>query len=105
MLTPAPPPLMVLNEPETSLHPDLLAPLARLIRAASERTQVMVVSHSDRLIRELGVTEDATGQDEEAPVGRGGPARRVTLVKDLGETFVEGQGLLTTPPWNWGTRR
>ena len=23
----------------------------------------------------------------------------------LGETFVQGQGLLTTPPWTWGTRR
>ena len=34
LLTVDPPPLMVLNEPETSLHPDLLPPLARLIRAA-----------------------------------------------------------------------
>ena len=31
LLTPRPPALMVLNEPETSLHPDLLAPLGRLI--------------------------------------------------------------------------
>ncbi|MDO4716380.1 MAG: AAA family ATPase, partial [Propionibacteriaceae bacterium] len=30
-----PPTLMVLNEPETSLHPDLLPPLARLIRSAA----------------------------------------------------------------------
>lgn len=105
MLTVDPPPLMVLNEPETSLHPDLLAPLARLMRAASERTQIMVVSHSEPLIRELGVTEGGGDQDDEAPVGSGSPVWRVTLVKDLGETFVEGQGLLTTPPWNWGTRR
>ncbi|GAA4115140.1 AAA family ATPase [Knoellia locipacati] len=88
LLTVDPPPLLVLNEPETSLHPDLLPPLARLITAASERSQVMVVSHSEALARELG--DDATG---------------VTLVKDLGETFVEGQGLLTTPSWNWGSRR
>jgi hypothetical protein len=100
LLTVDPPPLMVLNEPETSLHPDLLPPLARLIRAAAERSQVMVVSHSEALIRELGVTDD-----EDAEVGLGSPARRVTLVKDIGETFVQGQGLLTTPQWNWGTRR
>ena len=47
---PDPPPLLVLNEPETSLHPDLLSPLARLIRSAAERSQVMVVSHSSSLV-------------------------------------------------------
>ncbi|NUQ32963.1 MAG: AAA family ATPase [Dermatophilaceae bacterium] len=103
LLTPDPPPLMVLNEPETSLHPELLAPLARLIRAAAERSQVMVVSHSRSLIDELGVADP--DDDDEIPVGLGSPARGITLVKDLGETFVQGQGLLTTPAWSWGTRR
>ncbi len=113
LLTPDPPPLMVLNEPETSLHPDLLAPLARLVRAAAERSQVMVVSHSGGLVDELGVTDLDTDDDEAADdgpgdgrrVGLGTPARGITLVKDLGETFVRGQGLLTTPAWSWGTRR
>ena len=36
LLSPRPPQLMVLNEPETSLHPDLLAPLARLIGEARD---------------------------------------------------------------------
>jgi predicted ATPase len=40
LLTPRPPALMVLNEPETSLHPDLIAPLARLIAQTSERSQI-----------------------------------------------------------------
>jgi predicted ATPase len=106
LLTPDPPPLMVLNEPETSLHPELLAPLARLVRAAGERSQVMVVSHSDALIGELGVVDpDDPNGDDDVPVGLGSPARGITLVKNLGETFVQGQGLLTTPPWSWGTRR
>lgn len=100
LLTVDPPPLLVLNEPETSLHPDLLPPLARLIRAASRRSQVLVVSHSAPLIAELDVTDD-----EDAPVGPGTPARQVMLVKDLGETFVDGQGMLACPPWNWGSRR
>jgi hypothetical protein len=43
--------------------------------------------------------------DDDRPVGPGSPARVVTLGKDLGETFVVGQGLLSTPPWAWGTRR
>ncbi|MGO4361411.1 AAA family ATPase [Terrabacter sp. RAF57] len=102
LLTPDPPSLMVLNEPETSLHPDLLPPLGRLVRSAAERSQVMVVSHSEALIRELGVVDS---DDDEAPVGLGTPARGITLVKDLGETVVQGQGLLTTPAWTWGTRR
>ena len=103
LLTPDPPSLMVLNEPETSLHPDLLPPLARLVRAAAERSQVMVVSHSDALIRELAVVDP--DEEDEVPVGLGSPARGITLVKDLGETVVQGQGLLTTPAWTWGTRR
>ena len=38
LLSPRPPPLMILNEPETSLHPDLLPPLARLIAKASRQS-------------------------------------------------------------------
>jgi predicted ATPase len=43
------PPLVVLNEPETSLHPGLLRPLARLIQRAAQRTQVWVITHSEAL--------------------------------------------------------
>src|SRR6202042_3417488 len=50
LLTPRPPPLMILNEPETSLHPDLLPPLGRLIAQAAKTTQVWVVSHANRLV-------------------------------------------------------
>ena len=46
LLTPRPPPLMILNEPETSLHPDLLPPLGRLIAVASDRSQIIVVTHA-----------------------------------------------------------
>jgi predicted ATPase len=38
--------VMVLNEPETSLHPDLLPALARLITRAAQFTQVWVVFHA-----------------------------------------------------------
>ncbi|MDF8263240.1 AAA family ATPase [Luteipulveratus flavus] len=100
LLTVSPPALMVLNEPETSLHPDLLAPLARMIRQAAAYTQVVVVTHSAPLIDALEISKD-----DDAPVGLGTPARLVRLVKDLGETSVEGQGLLTVPAWEWGSRR
>ena len=89
LLTPRPPPLMVLNEPETSLHPDLLPALARLIIRASERTQVWVVSHSTRLIAAL----------EKHP-----ECCTIQLEKEFGETKIVDQGLLDTPLWRWPDR-
>jgi len=86
LLTPRPPPLMVLNEPETSLHPDLLPALGRLVIEASRRSQVWVVSHAARLARVL----------EEHP-----ECRSITLEKELGESRVEGFGPLDRPPWKW----
>lgn len=87
--TPRPPPLMVLNEPETSLHPDLLPALARLIVRASTRSQVWVVSHAPRLIAAL-----------EADAG----CNTLQLEKDLSQTRIVGQGLLDEPPWHWPER-
>lgn len=93
--TPRPPELMVLNEPETSLHPALLPPLARLIARAAERTQLVVVTHSRPLVDSLAEAAQVTLRDG---------LREITLTKDLGETRIEGQGLVTTPAWHWGSR-
>jgi predicted ATPase len=46
LLTPRPAPFMVLNEPETSIHPELYAPLAELILHASENSQILLTTHS-----------------------------------------------------------
>jgi predicted ATPase len=89
LLTPRPPSLMILNEPETSLHPDLLPALARLIEKASRRTQIWVVSHASRMISAL---KEAKG------------CNAITLTKEFGETAIEGQGLLDAPPWKWPER-
>ncbi|MBI9076578.1 MAG: AAA family ATPase [Desulfatibacillum sp.] len=45
--------ITMIDEPEVSLHPELLSLLADLMREASQRTQVIVATHSDRLIRFL----------------------------------------------------
>jgi predicted ATPase len=45
--------LTLLDEPEVSLHPELLSLLADMLREASNRTQLVVATHSDRLIRFL----------------------------------------------------
>ena len=86
LLTPRPPTMMVLNEPETSLHPDLLPALARLIIQASHHCQVWVVSHASRLIAALQ-------QDERC--------NSIVLEKVMGETRMVGQGVLDAPAWHW----
>lgn len=89
LLTPRPPELMVLNEPETSLHPDLLPALARLILAAAKQTQIIVVSHAQTLI-------DAMAADPHS--------KRLHLKKDFGETTLEGAMIFNKPKWEWPTR-
>ena len=86
LLTPRPPSMMVLNEPETSLHPELLPALSRLIREAAKVTQVWVVTHSPQLIQAL----------QKAP-----EACVIELEKDLGQTQIKGQSLINRPKWQW----
>ncbi|HEY0783120.1 MAG TPA: AAA family ATPase [Thermoanaerobaculia bacterium] len=50
---PAPPPLVCLEEPETGLHPDILPTLAELLIDASQRTQLIVTTHSETLVSAL----------------------------------------------------
>jgi predicted ATPase len=86
LLTPRPPELMVLNEPEASLYPDLLAPLARLIEQASSRSQIVVVTHSAALVQNLATVPGA---------------RPIRLAKQSGETIVAGDA---SPKWSWPSR-
>ncbi|QEU95363.1 AAA family ATPase [Streptomyces kanamyceticus] len=95
LLTPRPPSLLVLNEPETSLHPDLLRPLADLIVAATKDTQVVLVTHAQELA-------DA--------VAKGAARHRfdinsIELVKESGRTTVAGrESMLDEPLWYWPKR-
>ncbi len=85
LLTPRPPELMVLNEPETSLHPDLLPPLGRLIAQAAKTCQLIVVTH-DSILADALSAEGALHHE---------------LVKELGETQVPAaEGMR----WEWPGR-
>ncbi len=75
------PPFIALNEPETSLHPDLMEPLAGLIARAAARTQVWLVTHSERLAADIAAL---------------GVARPRTVLKRDGETWIEGLRLSGT---------
>lgn len=95
LLTPRPPSLLVLNEPETSLHPDLLRPLADLILTATTDTQIVLVTHAQPLAE---------------AVAKGAARHRVDvnsieLLKESGQTTVAGRdSLLDEPLWYWPTR-
>lgn len=53
LLTPSPPPLLCLEEPELGLHPDAVAIVAELLAEASNRMQLIVTTHSDALVSAL----------------------------------------------------
>ena len=50
---PAPPPLVCIEDPEIALHPDALPRLADLLVEASQKTQLVVTTHSDILVSAL----------------------------------------------------
>jgi predicted ATPase len=50
---PSPPPLLCIEEPELGLHPDIMPTIAELLIAATERTQLIVTTHSESLISAL----------------------------------------------------
>ena len=86
LLSPRPPELMILNEPETSLHPDLVEPLARLLKKAAAKCQIILVTHSVRLVE--AVSQEAA-------------TRPFVLEKELGETIVRDN---EAPAWKWPAR-
>lgn len=47
---PEPPPLVCIEEPELGLHPDIIHQVAKLLLAASQRTQLIVTTHSAELV-------------------------------------------------------
>ncbi len=85
LLSPRPPELMILNEPETSLHPDLLPALARLISKAAEHSQIIIVSHAQALVSALASRKDS---------------KTLTLRKELGETVLDNDYV----EWAWPKR-
>jgi predicted ATPase len=69
------PPFIALNEPEASLHPELIKPLAGLIGRAAERTQLWLVTHSSALAE---------------AVAEAGKGKVRTVFKDDGATQIAG---------------
>ena len=88
LLTPRPPGLLVLNEPETSLHPDLLPALGRLIAQTAQRSQVVVVSHAPALTDALQHLPEC---------------HAIALEKTFGQTVLAGEDRRESS-WRWPAR-
>jgi predicted ATPase len=54
LLLPDPPALIMLDEPEIGMHPEMLAVLGEVIQDAAERTQIIIATHSPQLLNHLG---------------------------------------------------
>ncbi len=89
LLAARPPELLVLNEPETHLHPDLIPALSKLIARCSQTTQIIVVTHSSELASSL---KEAKG------------SVHIAIDKQRGSTYVTDIDMLSRPMWKWPPR-
>ena len=97
LYNPHPPRVICIEEPELGLHPDIVAGLAKHLRAASGRMQVIVTTHSDILIDALSDTPESIIVFE----NHDGATRMERLKRDdlsawlenyrLGELWTSGQ--------------
>jgi predicted ATPase len=75
------PPFIALNEPEASLHPDMLQPLAQMIGQAAGRSQIWIVTHSQAL---------------SAAVSQQCDVRPKRVIRKEGATWIDGMRLTGT---------
>lgn len=85
LLNPVPPTLIAIDEPELGLHPGLLPVVAEVIKAAAERTQVLVTTHSPDLLDCFDIDDVAVmARDDDDPRAVWyRPSNRNTLVQML----------------------
>lgn len=83
LLNPIPPGFIAVDEPELGLHPKLLSILAGVIRSASERTQVLVTTHSPQLLNSFSLDEIAVQTRDAARAAWYRPGTRDSLRKML----------------------
>lgn len=102
LLDPSPRPLVVIEEPELGMHPDLIPKIADLLVDASARTQLVVTTHSDILVsaftqspERLIVCEKHAGQTEMHRLDRAELERWLKEFRSdetqLGEMWIDGE--------------
>lgn len=97
LLHPEPPPLVAIEEPELGLHPDVIPHIAQLLVRASERTQLVITTHSRMLVEALGDDPSrilvCEKEDGETRIRRLDASRLAAWLKDysLGELWSMGE--------------
>ena len=97
LLHPQPPPLICIEEPELGLHPDLLPTVSDLICDASERTQLVVTTHSDVMVDTLTEQPESVviceKHDGETEMHRLDKDDMAKWLKDyrLGDLWIDGE--------------
>jgi predicted ATPase len=79
----------LLDEPEVSLHPELLHLLTGLMREASARTQLIAATHADRLVTFLEPSEVVTFDLDESGMAKATPADELDLEAWLKEYTLD----------------
>lgn len=91
LLNPVPPPVVVVEEPETGLHPRLLPLVSDMIKTAAEDRQVIISTHSPNLLNHFELDDVAVMAREDCAVRWFRPGTRASLHKLLesvaGETL------------------
>jgi predicted ATPase len=95
---PDPPPLVCIEEPELGLHPDMLPKLADLMVAASEKTQLVVTTHSDVLVdamtdnpESVVVVEKHDGKTEARRLEKNDELQKWLEKYRLGQLWMRGE--------------
>jgi len=69
LLHPNPAPMIVIDEPEIGMHPDLIEAIAEMIIEASSRTQLIIATHSPELLSCLRTSIDRLYAFQSSTIG------------------------------------
>jgi predicted ATPase len=94
---PEPPPLICIEEPEVGMHPDMIRSIAQLLIEASQRTQIVITTHSDLLVSALSEVPESIIVCERDDTGTKLKRLESEKMKDwlerysLGELWLKGE--------------
>ncbi len=84
-LVPNPPALVCIDEPEVGLHPRTLPKIAGLLKKLSDRTQVLVATHSSYLLAQFDVADVAVLRKRGGSIEFSKPGTSAALLENLRE--------------------
>jgi len=95
LYNPEPPPLVCFEEPENYVHPRLLELIVDLLKNASEKTQVLVTTHSPYFVdrvdpEDLFIVEKEKGKTQARPVEDPKGVKEALKTLGLGEMWYSG---------------